>query len=111
MRHWSLPMSALRRPLLALLLAALQLVNGCQLPRRGTCPQPCARSPWQGVYPTIVTPVCNGQVDVAALEKQIQHALNGGVHGILVLGTIGEGEYVSPEQRAEVIATAVRVAN
>src|SRR3954451_13408169 len=88
------PMPSPRRALLALVLAALQLVNGCQLPPRGTCPQPCPMPSMHGVFPTIVTPVCRGQVDVAALEKQIEHALNGGVHGILVLGSIGEGEFV-----------------
>jgi dihydrodipicolinate synthase/N-acetylneuraminate lyase len=49
-------------------------------------------------------------VDVASLEAQIRYELHGGVHGLLVLGTIGEGQYVSDCERAEVIVTAVRVA-
>jgi 4-hydroxy-tetrahydrodipicolinate synthase len=49
-------------------------------------------------------------VDTVALEHQLHHELAGGVHGLLMLGTIGEGEYVTPEERAQVVATAVRVA-
>jgi len=36
--------------------------------------------------------------------------MHGGVHALLVLGTIGEGQYVSMPERAQVVATAVRVA-
>jgi 4-hydroxy-tetrahydrodipicolinate synthase len=49
-------------------------------------------------------------VDTASLEQQIRFELAGGVHGLLLLGTIGEGQYVTMEERASTIATAVRVA-
>jgi 4-hydroxy-tetrahydrodipicolinate synthase len=59
----------------------------------------------------VLTPLCaGGGVDVASLEAQLHYELRGGAHGLLVLGTIGEGQYVTPEERAVVIATAVRVA-
>jgi 4-hydroxy-tetrahydrodipicolinate synthase len=48
-------------------------------------------------------------VDVKSLESQLQFELHGGVHGLLLLGTIGEGQYVTMEERAQVISTAVRV--
>jgi 4-hydroxy-tetrahydrodipicolinate synthase len=67
--------------------------------------------PWSGIYPTVLTPfACQGGVDVVSLEQQIRFELHGGVHGLLVLGTIGEGQYVNLEERAQVVATAVRTA-
>ena len=40
-------------------------------------------------------PFCrDGRVDVMSLERQLHYQLHGGVRGVLVLGTIGEGEYV-----------------
>jgi len=72
---------------------------------------PACASPWAGIYPTVLTPFCDkGGVDVVALERQVRHELAGGVRGLLVLGTIGEGQYTSFEERAQVIATAVHVA-
>ena len=41
----------------------------------------------------------------------MRRELAGGCHGLLVLGTLGEGETVPFAERAQVIATAVRVAS
>ncbi len=70
---------------------------------------PCKVTCWAGIYPTVLTPWhCGGcGVDTAALACQIQYQLSGGVHGLLVLGTLGEGMYASDQERAEVITTAV----
>ena len=80
------------------LLAAL--AAGCHGPQR-CCP---ARGPapggWAGIYPTVVTPLCECGVDTVSLERQLRHELAGGVHGLLVLGTIGEGQYARPDERA-----------
>ncbi len=104
-------MSALRKwAALVVLLVVWEV-----LPNKGTRaeePSPgCVPNPWAGIYPTVMTPFapCGG-IDVRSLECQLRHELAGGVHGLLVLGTFGEGQYVTPEERAEVIVTAVRVA-
>jgi 4-hydroxy-tetrahydrodipicolinate synthase len=66
---------------------------------------------WAGIYPTVLTPFCpGGGVDVLSLERQLHYELRDSVHGLLVLGTLGEGEYATTEERAQVIATAVRMA-
>jgi 4-hydroxy-tetrahydrodipicolinate synthase len=58
-----------------------------------------------------LTPYCDGGgIDVPSLERQLHFELQGGVHGLLILGTIGEGQYVNDEERAQVIATSVKVA-
>lgn len=82
------------------------------------CPAPqasglaCERPRWGGIYPTVLTPwTCEGCVDVPALTRQLEYQLAGGVHGLLVLGTLGEGEYASPAGREVVIRTAVTAAN
>jgi 4-hydroxy-tetrahydrodipicolinate synthase len=66
---------------------------------------------WGGIYPTVLTPFCDCGVDIKSLEAQLQFELKGGVQGLLVLGTIGEGQYVNDQERAQVISTAVRVAH
>lgn len=72
-------------------------------------PTPC---PWRGIYPTLVTPLrgSGGGVDTASLARQIARALNNGVHGLVVLDTLGEGEFVNVDEREQVVSTAVRVA-
>jgi 4-hydroxy-tetrahydrodipicolinate synthase len=84
---------------------------GCKGLHHSCCdpaPSPCT---WGGIYPTVVTPFCDHGVDVKSLESQLQFELHGGVQGLLLLGTIGEGQYVTMEERAQVITTAVQVAH
>jgi 4-hydroxy-tetrahydrodipicolinate synthase len=101
-------MSLLRKiSFLVILLVVLETLPGF----RGWAGEPCSPpNPWNGIYPTVVTPFapCGG-IDIRALECQLRYELDGGVHGLLVLGTYGEGAYVTAEERAQVIATAVRV--
>ena len=57
--------------------------------------------PLRGVIPPMVTPLLeNLQLDVESLEKLIMHLLNGGVHGIFLLGTNGEGPSLDYEVRS-----------
>src|SRR5205823_5813017 len=102
---------SLRRALgtLVILLAVLTTlpIAPAQAGPPPAAPAPC---PWAGIYPTVLTPFCDGGVDTAALEREVRYQLRGGVHGLLLLGTFGEGQYVTPEERTQVVATAVRVA-
>src|SRR3954471_14686599 len=71
----------------------------------------CSR-PWAGIYPTVVLPwACDCTVDEASLEAQLRYQLAGGVSGVLLLGSIGEGETASCEAREQVLRTAARVVN
>lgn len=69
--------------------------------------------PWAGMYPTVLTPwQCGGcGVDAQALACEIRYQLVSGVHGLLVLGTLGEGMYANDDERAVVITTAVKEAH
>jgi len=53
----------------------------------------------------MITPL-NGQnsLDLDGLEKLIEHILNGGVHGLFILGTSGEGPGLSYELRSEMVS-------
>ncbi len=55
----------------------------------------------------MVTPLnANGGLDVKGLEKLIEHLINGGVHGIFLLGTNGEAPSLSYALRKELITMA-----
>lgn len=46
----------------------------------------------KGVIPPLVTPLSRDEeVDTAAAAKVVEHVLAGGVHGVFILGTMGEG--------------------
>ncbi len=57
-----------------------------------------------GIFPPMVTPL-NGpdSLDMAGTERLIEHMLAGGVHGLFILGTTGEGPGLSYRVRRELI--------
>ncbi|QOR70564.1 dihydrodipicolinate synthase family protein [Ruania alkalisoli] len=64
----------------------------------------------RGIVPPVLTPFTSElRVDEAGLQRQIQRMLDAGVHGVFLLGTSGEGAYVTDDDRRRVIATAVEV--
>ena len=61
-----------------------------------------------GVVPPLVTPLTpEYDIDTASLARLIQYQLSGGVDGVFVLGTSGEGTFLTDEQRQVVLETAV----
>ncbi len=57
-----------------------------------------------GIVPPLITPLLeDGQLDLAGLERLVEHVLDGGVHGIFVLGTTGEAPSLSYRIRRKVI--------
>jgi len=62
---------------------------------------------FSGIFPPLVTPLKpDHQLDVEGLENLIRHVMEGGVHGLFVLGTTGEGPGLSHAQRDEVVKRA-----
>jgi dihydrodipicolinate synthase/N-acetylneuraminate lyase len=60
--------------------------------------------PLRGVIPPMVTPLLDRDtLDVAGLERLIEHILAGGVHGLFILGTTGEAPSLSYRLRHELI--------
>lgn len=62
-----------------------------------------------GIVPPLVTPLLSrDRLDVEGLENLIEHTLEGGVHGLFLLGTTGEGPSLSHRLRREVVEFACR---
>jgi dihydrodipicolinate synthase/N-acetylneuraminate lyase len=68
--------------------------------------------PLRGVIPPMVTPLLDPDtLDAAGLERLVAHILAGGVHGLFLLGTTGEGPSLSYRLRAELIERTCRLVN
>jgi 4-hydroxy-tetrahydrodipicolinate synthase len=58
----------------------------------------------------LITPLADrNTLDVAGLERLIEHVLAGGVHGLFLLGTTGEAAALSSSVQSDLIRNAVRV--
>lgn len=63
-----------------------------------------------GIIPPIVTPLINdNELDEEGLEKLINHLLEGGVHGVFLLGTTGEGTSLRYKLREKFIRQACSI--
>jgi dihydrodipicolinate synthase/N-acetylneuraminate lyase len=66
-------------------------------------------SPLRGIIPPVITPLLDRDtLDVAGLERLIEHILSGGVHGLFILGTTGEAPSLSYRLRYELIERVCR---
>lgn len=64
---------------------------------------------YRGIIPPMATPLrARDELDVAGLERLIEHMLAGGVHGLFVLGTTGEAPSLSYRLRRELIERTCR---
>jgi 4-hydroxy-tetrahydrodipicolinate synthase len=65
--------------------------------------------PLRGIIPPLVTPLLSPDVlDHRGLEAVVERVIGGGVHGIFILGTTGEGPSLSYALRREVIERVTR---
>jgi 4-hydroxy-tetrahydrodipicolinate synthase len=59
---------------------------------------------WQGVYPALTTKfTAADEIDWVAMEKHLAYQLDGGVHGLIVLGSLGENATLSAEEKLEMV--------
>ena len=59
---------------------------------------------FSGVIPPVVTPMLTpDQLDVPAVERIVEHLIAGGVSGVFVLGTTGEGPSLTQKMRYEMV--------
>src|SRR5690349_19541861 len=65
--------------------------------------------PLTGIIPPMATPLrSRDELDFAGLERLIERVLAGGVNGLFLLGTTGEGPSLSYRLRRELIDRACR---
>lgn len=63
---------------------------------------------WHGVFPAVTTHFLPDQsLDLPALAGHLRKLLDGGVHGIIVLGTVGENCSLEPAEKDAVLRTAL----
>jgi 4-hydroxy-tetrahydrodipicolinate synthase len=68
--------------------------------------------PLTGIIPPMITPLRGrDELDVAGLERLIEHILPSGVNGLFILGTTGEGPSLSYRLRRELIERVCRQVN
>jgi 2-dehydro-3-deoxy-D-pentonate aldolase len=68
--------------------------------------------PIHGIIPPVATPLLNdNKIDEQGLERLINHLLDGGVHGLFLLGTTGEGTSLSYELRTSFVKKVCRLVN
>jgi len=68
--------------------------------------------PLKGIIPPMITPLTeNGELDTEGLKRLVEHLISGGVHGIFLLGTNGEGPSLTYALRKELISKACKLIN
>src|SRR3954451_23629808 len=64
-----------------------------------------------GIIPAVTTPfTADDQVDVAALQENLEKLLEAGAHGFVACGTMGEAGSLSSEERRTVVRAVVEAA-
>ena len=72
-----------------------------------TTPVSCT---WSGVFPAATTQFNAAlDVDLLATQRVQKGLLNDGVHGLVLMGTVGEGNSLTAEEKRRVLAAAVEV--
>lgn len=66
---------------------------------------------FKGTYTALVTPFRHGQIDEEAFERLVDMQINGGVTGIVPVGTTGESPTLDHHEHLRVIELAVKFAN
>lgn len=67
---------------------------------------------WQGVFPAATTQFRADQaVDVEATAAHLRRLVDAGVHGLVVLGTLGEATVLEAGEKRDVLAAAVDAAD
>ena len=65
---------------------------------------------FHGIIPPLVTPLENRDaIDVEGTERLLEHVINGGVHGLFILGTTGEAPSLSYRLRREFIQRVCQI--
>ena len=65
---------------------------------------------WHGVFPALTTKfTATGDIDWDAMEQHLAFQLDAGVHGLIILGSLGETSTLSPAEKLEMVKFFARV--
>jgi 4-hydroxy-tetrahydrodipicolinate synthase len=60
----------------------------------------------EGIYPIVPTPFLDdGRIDLPSIERLVAFMAEKKVHGLAIMGALGEGHKLTEQERAEVIST------
>ena len=63
---------------------------------------------WHGIFPAVTTQYHEDQsLDLAATAKHLEALIAGGVHGVIMLGTVGENNSHTYDEKLTVLKAAV----
>ncbi len=65
---------------------------------------------FSGTYTALITPFRGGAVDIPALQSLIERQIDGGVDGIVPVGTTGESPTLNKDEHLKIIEIAVETA-
>lgn len=65
----------------------------------------------RGSYPPLVTPFREGRVDLRKFAELVERQVREGSRGVVVTGTTGEPSSLTPEERTDLVKTAVHAAD
>lgn len=64
---------------------------------------------FRGIVPPVITPMhTDGSVDFESLDRLVDHLIDGGMHGLFILGSSGQVAYLTDSERDEVTARCVK---
>ncbi len=67
---------------------------------------------WNGVFPAVPTQFKDDfTLDIPATQKHVEALLENGIHGLIMLGTIGENCSLSRDEKVEVLKATIEVAD
>ena len=66
---------------------------------------------FSGVFTALATPMKGGKVAYTDLEKLVAHQLNGGIDGLVSVGTTGESPTLNKAEHIEVVRATVKAAD
>jgi len=65
---------------------------------------------WRGVFPAITTQFRpDGALDLASTQRGIEEQIRAGVHGLIMLGTVGENCSLDPQEKRQILAATKEV--
>jgi dihydrodipicolinate synthase/N-acetylneuraminate lyase len=66
---------------------------------------------WKGVFPALTTQFKKDQsLDVEATARHLEALIKGGIHGVILLGSVGENTALEPEEKLTVLREMLPVA-
>ncbi len=62
---------------------------------------------WRGVFPAVTTQFRpDGSLDIGSTQRGIEEQIRAGVHGLIILGTVGENCSLEPQEKRQILAAA-----